>query len=319
MKKKNDLREKLIEVLEINSIFLIYNFLMKNFDLVIIGSGPSGMNAALYASRMNMSVCIVEKGAPGGKLVYISKIENWLGDKSINGADLALRMKEHIDANGVNQEYGEVIFIDHSNNKVVTSNNEFGYKFLIIASGTSERVPEEIENIERLKGKGVSYCAICDGPLYKDQDVAVIGGGNSAIEEAAYLSSVAKKVHIFVRNKISATHKYIEDLNRKENIIIHEGASIKTIEGDENVSGIKTTIGDFDVNAVFPYIGLIPNTSFVPNKIKNSKGFIEVDKNMQTSIDNIFAVGDVIEKRIRQVSTAVSDGTIAAKVIANKI
>lgn len=294
---------------------------MRKYDLLIIGSGPGGMNAALYAKRSNLNVAIVEMGPPGGKLVNMEKIENWLGDISLGGAELALRMNAHIEHLGVKSIFGEVIKINEIENKIILKDGEeIGYKFLIIASGTSEKIPENVKGIVEYNHRGVSYCAICDGPLYKNQVVAVIGGGNSAIEEAAFLASVAKEVHIFVRNKIKAEQIILDELKNKNNVFFHMQEEITEIHGDGKVEHIKTNKGEYDVKAIFPYVGLIANSRFVEGtSIKTNKGFIIVDENQKTSVDNIYSIGDVNDKHIRQVTTAMSDGTIAAKAIINLI
>ena len=294
---------------------------MKRYDVLIIGSGPAGMNAAIYSSRMNLSTAIIEKGAPGGKLVNISKIYNWIGIKETTGPNLAIEMNDHAISSGTDSIFGSVNKIDSENNFVsLEDGQKVGYKYLIIASGTSEVIPEKIDGIHKYNNKGVSYCAICDGPLFKNEVVAVIGGGNAAVEESLYLSNVAKEVHLFVRNNFSAEKKSINDLKNKTNVFIHMNHEIISISGQGNVEEISTTNGEFKVKAIFPYIGLKANTSFIKYlNIKTENGFIVVDDNMKTSIDNIYSIGDVNSKSIRQISTAVSDGTIAAKTIANII
>lgn len=279
------------------------------------------MNAAIYASRMNLSTAIIEKYAPGGKLVNISKIENYLGFEDIGGPELAMKMDKHARAFGTESIYGDVKKINDKENTVeLADGTKVEYKFLIIATGTSEKVPEDIKGIHNFTHKGVSYCAICDGPLYKGASVAVIGAGNSAVEEAHYLTSVAKEVHIFVRNEFRAEKKAIDGLMAKQNVVLHKGHKILEILGDSGVEKIITTDGEIEVKAIFPYIGLKPNSDFIEGTaIASDNGFIKVNDVMQTSVENIFAVGDVIDKKIRQISTASADGTIAAKVIANLI
>ena len=292
---------------------------MKKYDVLIIGSGPAGMNAALYASRMNLSVCVVEKGAPGGKMVNISKIENWIGDEIISGPELSMRMSSHIKANGVESLYGDVVELKEKENSIVLASGEVvEYKYLIIATGSSETVPKDVVGIYNYQNKGVSYCAICDGPLFKNKVVAVMGGGNSAIEEGTYLASVAKEVHIFARSTVKAEARLVDDLKNKNNVIIHEGEQVIELQGSPSLEKVITNKGEYEVSAFFPYIGLTPNTKFIKDgTLDMNHGFIKVNESYQTSIKNVFAIGDVVDKHVRQISTAVSDGTIAAKTIAN--
>lgn len=294
---------------------------MKKYDVLIIGSGPAGMNAAVYASRLGLKTAMIEKGAPGGKLVNISKISNWIGIKNIEGPELAIAMDKHSKSFGAESIFGNVKLINENKNAVILDDGKIiEYKFLIIATGMIESIPKDVDGIDKFNTLGVSYCAICDGPIYKGEVVSVIGGGNSAVEEAAYLTSVAKEVHIFVRGKFSAEQKLINELKAKKNIIVHLGSKIIKIKGNKKVEEIITTDGNFKVKAVFPYIGQKANTaSFKNTSIKTKDGFIITDENMKTSVNNIYAIGDVRSKKIRQISTAVSDGTIAAKNIGNLI
>ena len=294
---------------------------MKKFDVLIIGAGVAGLTAGIYTSRANLKTAILEKGPPGGKLVIISQIENWVGDTFVEGPDLALRMWNHSKKAGVKHFYGDVLKINHQENIVETDFGKFQYKYLIIASGTSERIPKEIKNIEKFDQKGVYYCAICDGPLYKGEEIAVIGGGNSAFEESIYLSSFVKKVKIFVRDEVIAEKGLVEEAKKRDNIEIILNTQLVEINGSEKVSSALDNKGIIhNVKAIFPYIGLIPNTSFITQKeILDERGFIKVDEMMQTKIDNIFGIGDVLEKNVRQLTTAAADGTIAAKQIVNII
>ncbi len=292
---------------------------MKKFDVLIIGAGVAGLTAGIYTSRANLKTAILEKSAPGGKLVNISQIENWVGDSFVEGPDLALRMWNHSKKEGVEHLYGNVIKINDKENIVETDLGKFKYKYLIIATGTSERIPKEIKNIEKFYQKGVSYCAICDGPIYKGEEIAVIGGGNSAFEESIYLSSFVKKVKIFVRDKVIAEKGLVKEAEKRDNIKIFLNRQLKEINGDKKVSSVLDDKGIIHyVTAVFPYVGLNPNTSFITQReILNQNGFIKVNEMMQTKIKNIFGVGDILEKTVRQLTTAAADGTIAAKNIVN--
>ena len=297
------------------------------YDVVIIGGGPAGLTASIYASRAELKTMFIEKGAPGGKMVKTSKIENWSGDKVVSGVDLSMRMFEHAKSFNATYKYGdvkEIISKGEFEKEIILATGEIiKTKSVVIASGTIERIPEDIEGIHKYENRGVSYCAICDGPIYKGEDTAIIGGGNSAIEEGSYLASVAKKVYIFVReDKMIAEQQLQEDALKKKNIEIIFNSQVKSITGEGKLEKIIVDVNgkekEFDVKALFPYIGLIPVTSFIPKLgITNRQGYIETNELMETKIKNIFAVGDVRVKPIRQIATAVSDGAIAGKTLAN--
>ncbi len=303
---------------------------MEKFDVVIIGGGPAGLTAAIYASRANLSTVFIEKGAPGGKIVRTSKIENWTGDKLVEGPDLATRMYEHAKAFGAKYEYYGVVNIkshsefDHdvilSNDKIIKS------KAVIIATGMVERVPMSVKNIQKFENRGVSYCAICDGPLFKGENVAVIGGGNSAIEEGVYLSSIAEHVYIFVRKpeELWAEKSLIADVKTRKNMTLFIHGEILEILGDQQVEKIHVKIDDkekmLEVKAIFPYVGHNPVTDFVKDLgITDKTGFIPTNEFMETKVKGIYAIGDVRVKEIRQIATAVADGVIAGKILANRI
>lgn len=302
-----------------------------NYDVVIIGAGPAGLNAALYLSRANLRVVFIEKGAPGGKMTTTFNISNWIGVKEIHGARLAMSMLQHVKENGAIHKYGNVVkFVNVKENKkeVHLENGEIFYsKIVIIATGMVNRIPEEIEGIHEFENKGVSYCVVCDGSLYGKNNQSIIGGGNSAFEESLYLSNIAKKVNIFVKdNEIIAEPKIVEQVQNTKNIEIFLNAQVKKIIGtsENGIEKLEVNIDGqdkiFDSKSLFPYIGFLPATSFIKNlDIFNDKGFIMVDKNMETNVKGIFAVGDIIEKDVRQIVTAASDGAIAAKYISGTI
>ncbi len=299
-----------------------------NYDVVIIGAGPAGMAAAIYTARSNLKTIIIEKGAPGGKMVTTFKVENYPGVGSTSGPDLALDMYNQVIANGVEHKYGEVTDIKSNSvsEQVVKLSNgtEIKGKKVLISTGMVSRIPK-IDRINELNHKGISYCAICDGPLYKGKVVGVIGGGNAAVEEAVFLSTVAKEVHIFVMdNFFHADAKEVDALKDKSNIIIHMKSSINKLEGENSLEGIEF-IEDGEqkslkLKALFPYIGYIPVANFAKGLgITDKSGFIKVNEHMETSIKGIYAAGDIIIKKIRQITTATSDGTIASKHIINSI
>lgn len=291
----------------------------RQFDLVIIGGGPAGLSGAIYGARAGLSVAVIEFWAPGGKLVKTSHIENYPGVASIEGPTLAMNMLEH--AMGLGAEYipAEVLSIDE---KKVICNDDTTYvgKAIIIATGTVERklnIPGEEKNT----GRGVSYCAICDGAFFKDKVVTVIGGGNSAIEEALYLTQFASKVNIFVRNELRAELSLQEEAMKHDKIeIVKKIVPLEIIDDGKKVVGIKVKnvltdeIFDVETSAVFPYVGADPVTSFASDlEICDEKGYILTNEEMATGVEGIFAAGDVRKKTIRQVVTAANDGAIAAQ------
>lgn len=293
---------------------------MLNFDCVIIGSGVAGMTAAIYLRRANLNVALIEKDAPGGQMNKISNIENYPGFRSIDGPTLSLNMYKQVMDLGVNYRYGNVIDIkDLGEYKVVKTNvEEIKCKAVIIASG---RAPRRLglENEEKLIGHGISFCALCDGFFYKDKTVAVIGGGNSAIEEAIYLANICKEVIIVHRrNQLSADQKAQEELKKHNNIkILYNSVVEKLIIESDELKAIKVkTDGqehEIDVDGMFLYIGNVPDLSFLSNLgINIENNHIVVDENMRTNIKNIYACGDVIKKEIYQITTAVAEGTVAA-------
>lgn len=303
---------------------------MQQYDVAIIGGGPGGLTAAVYASRANLSTIFIEKSAPGGKVVKTQKIENWTGDVSVTGPDLALRMFDHAKKFGAKYQYGDVkkLSSKKSDHQIITLANgtEIQAKKVIIATGMVENIPMSVENILKFENFGVSYCAICDGPLYKGGDVAVIGGGNSAIEEATYLTSIAKSVKVFVRVKeeLIAESKLISEFKEKTNGEIIIGGEVLGLIGANKVEKAKVKINgkeqEIKIDALFPYIGQKPVADFAKElKITNAQGYIETNENMETKVAGIFAVGDIRAKNIRQIATAVADGAIAGKIVANQI
>ncbi|AWX69300.1 NAD(P)/FAD-dependent oxidoreductase [[Mycoplasma] anseris] len=298
------------------------------YDTLIIGAGPAGLTAALYLSRNNLKVAFIESYMPGGKMAEQSKIENYPGYDFISGPEISIKMLNQAKLNGAEFIYGKVVAINNANENikeiVLENGNKFQTKTIIIATGMQNLIPHEIEGINQFNQKGVSYCAVCDGALYKNKICGIIGGGNSAFEECSYLASMAKEVHIFVRDGIIAEKKLVEDAKKHDNIFIHENARVLKLIGNETLEEIEYVIdqtkGKMQMNGLFPYIGFKPNTAFLKELgILDQYGFIIVDQNMETKIPNIFAAGDVIQKSVRQITTATSDGTIAAKEIGNRI
>lgn len=296
-------------------------------DLIIIGAGPAGLSACLYASRAGLEVLMLDGGAPGGKLNVSAEIENWPGQKKKTGPELAYEMYEHALSFGGQQVYGEVTeIIDYGDYKeVVTADTVYQGKAVLIATGTKERkmnIPLE----EELTGHGVSYCAVCDGPFFKDEEVAVIGGGNSALEEAIYLTKFASKVHLIVRRDVFRADKIIQDhvfandkieihFLKKPHHLIENNGKVAKLALEDSKTG---EISELTVAGVFPFVGLDPITDFVKNlDICDEHGYIITDETMKTKIPGIYAAGDVRQKVLRQVVTATNDGAIAGQQIAN--
>lgn len=298
-------------------------------DVAIIGGGPAGLTAALYASRAGAKVKIIESGAPGGKVNLTAEIENYPGVKKVMGPQLAYDMYEQSLSFGAELEMAEVTGIeDHGDYKVVkTSTGDIEAKNVIIATGTKERVMN-VPNEKEMTGHGVSYCAVCDGPFFKGKEVAVVGGGNSAIEEAIYLSTITSKVHVVMRRDVFRADKVISDKAKAaDNIVFHfKKKPHQVIATDGKVSGLEVADSDtgelsvIPVSAVFPFVGADPVTGFVKDLgITDERGYIITDENMETKIKGIYGVGDVRQKDLRQVVTATNDGAIAGQHIANQL
>ena len=292
------------------------------YDTIIIGAGPAGMTAALYAARSNLKVALIEGGLPGGQMNNTSDIENYPGYANISGPELAEKMFEPLENLGVEHLYGFVENIeDHGDvKKVITDNEEFETRTVIVATGSKHRllgVPGE----EELNSRGVSYCAVCDGAFFRDQDLLVVGGGDSAVEEAIFLTQFAKSVTIVHRRDELRAQKVLQDrafVNEKINFIWD--SVVKEIKGEnrvesvviENVKSGQVTEQAF--GGVFIYVGLDPVSGFVQElHIQDQAGWIVTDDHMKTSVAGVFAVGDVRQKDLRQVTTAVGDGAIAGQ------
>ena len=292
------------------------------YDVLIIGTGPAGITAGIYAKRANLKVAMFEKDTPGGQLSKYNEIENYTGAKKLAGYELATNMIDHAYDLGVEVIYDEVVKVELDGNvkKVITPSETYETKVVIVASGN---VPRRlgVENEDELAMNGISWCAICDGPLYKEKKVIVIGGGNSAVEEASYLATLASHVTV-VQNldDLTADPKAQDILKRMPNVDIHYGSVVKKFLKDDkgltgaiitNKEGKDTTIL---ADGVFEYVGLIPVTTFVKDLgITNPYGYIVANEKMETAVPGIYGAGDVIVKQIRQVVTATADGAIAVQ------
>ncbi|MBN2268399.1 MAG: FAD-dependent oxidoreductase [Acholeplasmataceae bacterium] len=292
------------------------------YDILIIGTGPAGITAGIYAKRANLKVAMFEKDTPGGQLSKYNEIENYTGAKKVAGYELATMMIDHAYDLGVEVIYDEVTKVELDGNKkiVKTPNATYESKAVIIATGN---VPRRlgVENEDELAMNGISWCAICDGPLYKDRKVVVIGGGNSAVEEASYLSTLATHVTI-VQNldDLTADMKAQDILRKQPNVDFHYGSVVKKfLKDDKGLTGVIITKKDkseveIKADGVFEYVGLIPVTTMVKDLgITNDYGYILANEKMETKVPGIYGAGDVNQKQIRQVVTATADGAIAVQ------
>ena len=297
---------------------------MNQYDLVIIGSGPAGMTAAIYGARADLKVLMLDKLAPGGQIINTNEIQNYTGVGTINGAELAMNMFNHTQELNVEFDYGTVckidadgdvkkIHIEEDPDKVIEC------KAVIIATGTTNR-KLNIDKEEQFIGNGISFCAICDGAFYAGKDVVVIGGGNSAVEESIYLASMVKSLTIVTMFDLTADPIACDRLRSLDNVKVYPYQDVLEFLGDISLEGIhfkSTKTGEettLKCDGVFEYIGLLPVTDFVKDLgITNDYGYIEVNEKMETKIPGVYGAGDCITKNLRQVITACADGAIAAQ------
>lgn len=289
------------------------------YDVVIIGGGVAGLTAGLYAVRAGVKTLLFEKSILGGQIALTNKVENYPGFESISGLELAKKFKTHAEKFGLEVRYDEVISVENSGElkKIKTKKSEIEAKAVIIATGASPRklgVPGEKE----LDAKGVHYCALCDGPLYKGKKLAVVGGGDSAVKEALFLTGIAENVIlIHRRDKLKAEEINQRHILENKKIKILWNSKVKEYKGEKKLEKIiienteTFEVSELDVDAVFVYAGSIPVTHFI-NVNKDKNGYISVDEHMKTSEKGIFAAGDCIVSDIKQVATCVGEGAEAA-------
>lgn len=293
------------------------------YDVLVIGAGPAGITASIYAKRANLNVAVFEGNVPGGQLVNYNDIENYPGVKTFNAIELATDMLNHLDKLEIEVKYEQVTLVeDHGTHKrVVSEMGSYDTKVVIMATGN---IPRRlgVENEESLAYNGISWCAICDGPIYKGRDIVVIGGGNSAVEESQYLTTLATSVTI-VQNldKLTAEAKAVEKLVNTDNVTVYYESRVNKFlkDGKGNLSGVVITNKDgkeitLKAEGVFEYIGMRPVTEMVQALgVTTDYGYIKVNEKMETKVPGLFACGDVTEKQIRQVVTAAGDGAVAAQ------
>ncbi len=295
----------------------------KKYDVIVIGAGPGGLTAGLYASRANLSVLILDRGIYGGQMNNTAEVENYPGFKSTLGPDLAEKMYQGATQFGAEYAYGSVekVEVNGDLKQVITDSETYEAPVVIIATGSQYRklgVEGEVE----YAGRGVSYCAVCDGAFFKDQPLAVIGGGDSAVEEGGYLAKLASNVNIIHRRDQLRAQKILQERAFANDKIDFTWDTVVTkINGDgQKVTSVSThnkktgEDGELKVNGVFIYVGVIPlSEPFKELGITDEQGWIKTDELMQTSLPGVYAIGDVRAKELRQITTAVGDGSIAGQ------
>ncbi|WLD92915.1 thioredoxin-disulfide reductase [Alkalihalobacillus sp. AL-G] len=294
------------------------------YDVIIAGAGPAGLTAAVYTSRANLSTLMIERGIPGGQMANTEDVENYPGYDHILGPDLSNKMFEHAKKFGAEYAYGDVKeIVDGEEYKrvLVGGGKEYKARSIIIGTGAEYKklgIPGEKE----LSGRGVSYCAVCDGAFFKEKELVVVGGGDSAVEEGVYLTRFASKVTIVHRRDKLRAQKILQDRafdNEKIDFIWNH--TVKEVNAENNKVGSVTLVNtqngeeqEFKADGIFIYIGMLPLNAAVKNLgITNENGYVETNSEMETKIPGIFAAGDIREKTLRQIVTATGDGSIAAQ------
>ncbi|MCQ4832112.1 FAD-dependent oxidoreductase [Hungatella hathewayi] len=298
--------------------------MMAQYDVIIVGAGPAGMTAAIYAARADMNVLLLDKLAPGGQIINTNEIQNYPGVGTINGAELAYQMFEHTQQfENIAFDYGTVKeILDEGKVKKVLceeDDKEFTAKAIILATGTRPRCLD-IPGEDKFRGNGISWCAICDGAQYRDKDVVVIGGGNSAVEESIFLAGIVKSLTIVTMFDLTADPMACDKLRAMDHVTVYPYQDILDFTGDTKLTGVhfkSTKTGEENTvscDGVFEYIGLTPTTEFLKDLgVLNQFGYVEVDEKMHTKVEGVYGAGDCVTKNLRQVITACADGAIAAQ------
>lgn len=299
------------------------------YDVLIIGAGPGGMTAAIYTQRANLKTAMIEKAAPGGYMLSTWEIENYAGVGVVSGFELSDKMFKHTQEIGAEYLYGDVTKIESDGKikKVHTADgNVYETKAVIVASGM---VPRKVgaPNEDKFTSKGISWCAVCDGAFFKNQHVIVLGGGNSAIDEAIYLTTMNVRVTVVnILPDLQADKGTVEKAKKNDMIDFILGHEVVSFNGDDKLSGVTikdvetNEERDLDVQGAFIFIGHLPNSDFVKDLgITDERGFIKTDENMATDVPGIYAIGDVIQKRLRQIVTAAADGSIASQQVSKYV
>lgn len=296
-------------------------------DTIIIGAGPAGLTASIYALRYGLKAIIFDSGFYGGQVSTTSEVENYPAIKKISGIDFSNRIYEQAVDLGANIKFENVNSVCFKNKikSVTTDNGKYEALTIIIANGAKRKLLE-CEGEKKFTGKGVSYCATCDGAFYKNKSVVIIGGGNTALEDALFLSNICNNVYIVHRRDTFRAEKYlVQSIKTKSNIKIIYNSEIKKIDGNETVSSVSLknnvsgAIENLEVDGVFISIGFEPNNKIFNDIILDDKGYIKADESCKTNIEGVYVAGDSRTKMLRQIVTAVSDGAVAAFNVANYI
>ncbi len=295
----------------------------KIYDVIIIGAGPAGMTAAVYTSRANLSTLMIERGVPGGQMANTEEVENYPGYDHILGPDLSNKMFEHAKKFGAEYAYGDIKeVVEEGDYKIVRAGSKEYKAYSVIISTGAEYKKIGVPGEKELGGRGVSYCAVCDGAFFKGKELVVVGGGDSAVEEGVYLTRFASKVTIVHRRDELRAQKILQqrafDNEKVDFIWNHTVKEINEKDGKVgSVTLVHTETGEeqeFKADGVFIYVGMLPlSKPFIQLGITNENGYIETNERMETKVEGIFAAGDVREKSLRQIVTATGDGSIAAQ------
>lgn len=301
----------------------------KIYDVIIVGAGPAGMTAAVYTSRANLSTMLIERGIPGGQMENTQDVENYPGFDHVLGPELSNKMFEHAKKFGAIYKYGDIkeIIDEGPIKKVVTSNDEYQAKTVIISTGADHK-KLGVSGEDELGGRGVSYCAVCDGAFFKNRELVVVGGGDSAVEEAVYLTRFASKVTIVHRRDELRAQKILQERafandkvefiwNKEVTNIKEDNGKVSTVQLRDTQTGEES---DLSTDGIFIYVGTLPlNGAFENLDITNEEGYVVADENMATKIPGIYAAGDIRDKTLRQIVTATGDGSIAAQSVQHYI
>ena len=296
----------------------------KIFDILIVGGGPAGLTAGIYACRSGLSALIIEEFLCGGQTLNTYEIKNFPGFENINGADLSKKMENQAKELGVQFAYEKVqsVNFDDKIKQIFTKKNTYKSKSVILCLGAKPRTLN-VDGEQKFTGRGVSYCAVCDGEFFKDKVVAIVGGGNSAMEDVAYLTNLAKKTYLINRSeKFRAIPTLVDAMNslaKANKITLLQNSNVVKINGDSKVTNIEVKnskteqIQNINVDGIFIEIGRVPDTSFLNGIVDlDEYGYIKTDDRLMTNVCGVFSAGDCRQKQIRQIVTACSDGAIAA-------
>lgn len=292
---------------------------MKEIDILIIGAGVAGLSASIYAKRSACSLVLLEKNAPGGKLLNIHRIDNYPGFKAASGPSIAQATLEQAMDLGVDYQYGNVMKISKAENEdffVYTDVENYQAKAVIIASGSSNK-KSGFKGEDTYFGKGISYCATCDGNFFKGKPMAVFGNNNKAVEEALYLAGLASELYFFLNGDLEADETYWNSLLACPNLKLIKGESLVEAKGEGKLHEIITQKAGqenhYEVEALFPFFGEVSSNQFLSSLgVETQNGFLKCNANMETNVPGLFGAGDIVDKKLRQIVTAASDGAIAA-------